>query len=147
MRETEVELESTLDADPAIVWARVTSLAGIAAELPWPLRLTTEPTVATIDEFLAAGSVRGTLRIGPVPILRWHPGIVELGDRHFVEASGDMTFMHTWRHERRVRPAPGGGTIVRDRVTFESRVPGAALLVRWLFQRRHASLTRRDQST
>ena len=142
MRETVIELQSPLAADPATAWARATSLAGIAAELPWPLRLTTRPPVESLEDFIAAGSVLGVLRIGPFTVLRWHPGIVELGDRHFVEASDDMTFMRSWRHERRIVPGTDGGSIVHDRVTFTTRVPGAASLVRWLFRRRHAALRR-----
>jgi hypothetical protein len=143
MHEAVIELHSTLDIDPADAWARATSLAGIRAELPWPLRLTTDPPVETLAQFMDAGDVLGTLRIGPIPVLRWHPGIVELEDRHFVESSTDMTFMRTWRHERTISASPAGGAIVHDRVTFASRVPGARLLVGWLFRRRHAALRRR----
>jgi hypothetical protein len=142
MHEHVFDLQSSLDLDPAVAWARATSLAGIQAELPWPLRLTTEPRVETLAQFVDAGAVLATLRVGPIPVLRWHPGIVELGDRHFVESSTDMTFMRTWRHERRIVDAPGGGSRVHDRVTFTSRMPLASSLVRWLFRRRHAALRR-----
>src|SRR5690242_9689819 len=129
MREHVVELQSTLTVEPATAWARATSLAGIASELPWPLRISTTPEVTSVEEFLAAGSVLGTLRVGKVPVLRWHPGIAEIGERHFVEASTDMSFMCSWRHERTISNAPGGGSIVHDRVTFATSMPLAAPLV------------------
>jgi ligand-binding SRPBCC domain-containing protein len=141
MRKHVIELESELAASPADVWAHSTSLAGIAAELPWPLRLTTEPPVTALDEFLAADGVLGTLGIGPIPVFRWHPGIAKLGELHFIEESRDMNLMRNWRHERTIEPH-GDGARLRDRVTFTPAVPGASLLVRWLFRRRHRALRR-----
>lgn len=132
-----------LDVDPAAAWQHATSLDGIRAELPWPLTLTTRPSVASIEQFLAAGEVLATLRLGPIPVLRWHPGVVELGGHRFVEASTDMTFMRSWRHERTIGSTRGGGCTLSDVVTFEPRLPGTSLLVRWLFARRHRALRRR----
>lgn len=105
------------------------------------MRLVTMPPVTTIDEFVEAGSVLATLRAGPVPVLRWHPAIAELGDRHFVETSTDMTWMRSWRHERTVTPTSDGCALA-DVVTFDARLPGTTMLVRWLFARRHRALRR-----
>ena len=142
MRSTTIELHSTLAADDAVVWAHSTSLEGISSELPGPLRLSSRPAVTSLEAFLAAGSVLAVLRIGPVPLMRWHPAVAELGARHFVERSTDMTAMRSWRHERRVDPAEGGCSVV-DRVTISPRLPGSAAAVRWFFGRRHRALRRR----
>lgn len=142
MRGTTIELQSTLAASDAEVWAHSTSIAGISSELPGPLHLASVPPVASLAEFLAAGEVLAVLRLGPVPLMRWHPGVVELGERHFVEASTDMTATRSWRHERTVRPVAGGCTVT-DRVTVVSWLPGAASAARWFFGRRHRALRRR----
>lgn len=142
MRTIHLEFETSLRVDDTIAWAHATSLAGIDGELPWPLQLRTKPPVATIGEFLAAGSVRAELCAGPVRVLRWHPGIVELGERHFVEASTDMTWMRSWRHERTVATDGDGISTLSDLITFEPHLPGTGLVVRWLFRRRHRALHR-----
>lgn len=139
---TTLKLTSPLRVDDAAAWAHATSLAGIVRELPGPLRLTTRPLVTTLAELREAGTVLATLRLGPVPVLRWHPGIVELGERHFVEGSSDMSFMRSWRHERTIPALPEGGCRISDTVTFEPRLRGTGWLVGWLFRRRHAALRR-----
>lgn len=138
-RERQVNTRSELDVPDHVAWAHATTLAGVQRELPWPLRLTTRPEVTAIDEFVAAGDVVAVLRAGRVPLLRWRPRLVELGERHFVEASRDMTGVRAWRHERRVT-ACDGGCIVEDLVRISPRMPGGHLLVRWLFARRHRRL-------
>lgn len=136
---------TTIDRSAADAWRDVTSLDGIMAELPWPLRLRTSPTVTTLDELRAATTpVVATLLLGPIPVLRWTPTIAMLDEagRSFVEASSDMTWMRSWRHERRVAGGPDGSSTIEDRVGGSSSVPLAGWLVGGLFRARHRRLAR-----
>lgn len=142
-----VATSSDLHVPAEAAWRAATSLGGIQAELPRPIRLRTVPSVSSLEEVLAAdGPIVATLLLGPVPLLRWTPGIelLDVPGRRFVEASTDMTWMHRWRHERRVVDLGNGRSRIEDRVTGSSRVPFAGLLVRVLFAARHRRLRQRD---
>ena len=138
---------SFLAAPPDEVWARVSTLAGINAEL-WPLaRMTYPPGLARLDPAVVPLGRRAfrsiILLLGVLPVeyddltlLRLEPG------RGFLERSSTLT-LRRWQHERTVEGA-GGGCYVEDRLTLEPRWPPVAPLalaiVRGLFRHRHRRL-------
>lgn len=138
--------ETIVDRPAAEVWTSATTLDGIVAELPGPMRLRTSPPIHTLGELLAAdATVVATLWLGPVPVLRWSPGIelLDVGERTFVETSTDMTSMRTWRHERRIVDlGEGRGSRVEDVISGSSALPLAGHVVRALFAARHRRLAR-----
>ncbi len=136
---------TTVDRSAAAAWAAATSLDGIVAELPRAMRLRTTPTVHTLEQLVAAGgSVVATLSLGPVPVLRWTPGLerLDVDERSFVESSTDMSYMLTWRHERRIVDLGDERCRIDDRVSGSSPLPLAGAIVGWLFRARHRRLAR-----
>lgn len=141
----EHRVETTVDRTPEASWIAATTLDGIVAELPWPMRLRTAPEVRTLDELLVVGAtVVATLRFGPMPVLRWSPGLerLDVAARTFVETSTDMTWMRAWRHERRIVDLGDGRSRIEDRVSGESALPLAGMVVGALFRARHRRIGR-----
>ena len=130
---------SVVAAPPDAVWARARTLAGVNDELRPLLRMTGGPT---IDD---APFTSVMLAFGAVPFDLHFLRIAEVRERGFLERSSSLV-QRTWEHERTVEPE-GDGSRVTDRVTFEPRLPGGALLatplVRRVFEHRHRRLTRR----
>ncbi len=58
-----------------------------------------------------------------------------------------LASMRVWEHERWIEPVPGGGCVLRDRVSFEPRLPLPARallpLYRTVFRHRHRRLRAR----
>ena len=140
-------------ADADVVWARVTTPAGVNDELrPW-LRMTVprawrHRSIADV----APGEHVGRswiLLLGVVPFDADDLTIAEIGGRHFVERSPVLSAA-SWQHERTVTPREHGCRI-EDRLTFErraltARIPGGSRLhtavVRAIFRHRHRRLVR-----
>lgn len=131
-----VENHIDVPADARVVWERVVSPGGINHEMrPWMTMTMPRAAIGLTVETVPLGQPvgRAWLRLfGVVPFDFDHMTIVELeaGSR-FLERS-TMLSMRRWEHERTLTPVMGG-TRVRDRLTFEPRlpVPGlAALLAR-----------------
>jgi hypothetical protein len=143
----ELRRTSRLRAEPAAVWAAVTTLEGINDELrPW-LRMSPPPGGATVaDAPVGVPWFRSWIRLGGVlPVDYDDLLIVALDEGRFLERSATST-QRVWEHERTVAAAPGGGTLVADRVAWEPRAaPLAALgpVFRLVFAWRHRRLRRR----
>jgi ligand-binding SRPBCC domain-containing protein len=138
---------SILAAPPEKVWARVSTLSGVNAELaPW-FRMTGpegldrfEPQHIPLGKPLFRSWL---LLFGVLPLdyddltfVRFEPG------RGFLERSR-MNSMKVWEHERTLEPHPEG-TLLTDRVLFEPRLPmpGQRGMFSGLFRRRHEYLRR-----
>lgn len=150
-----IEVRSELAAPAAAVWSHASSMAGVNAELsPW-LRMTHPAGVDRLDD--APELRRGVafhswlLAFGVLPFDRHALGLVDVveladGGGSFIEESTSW-LQRRWRHERDVRPVPGGGCSVRDRLVIEPRLAPARPVIRrvvpWLFARRHRVLRRR----
>jgi len=140
-----LRLASRLAAPPDEVWAVVSTLDGVNAELGPLLRMTRPQG---FDGRLRAGHLgRSWLLFGGiVPIDYDDLTIAELLPRGFRERS-TMAAARAWHHDRTVERLPGGGCLVVDEVAFLPRVPGTAglqaFLVEAVFRRRHLRLRRR----
>jgi ligand-binding SRPBCC domain-containing protein len=146
----EIVARSRLGAPAAVVWERVSTIAGVNDELAPLFRMThpegldrLEPGLAELGRPAFRSRV---LLFGLVPgdyddltIVRLDPG------RGFLERS-PMGSQRYWEHERRIEPAAGGCVVV-DRVCHEPRVPFAeraqSAFLRQLFLHRHRRLRRR----
>ena len=148
-----LERRSELESEASEVWARVTTPAGVNAELMPLLRMTMPRRMRgrAISEF-PVGTTAGrswVLLFGLLPVDYDDLCLVEIEPpRRFLERSRTLSFS-TWEHERVIEPRPGGGSIVTDRLGFElkspaRRIPGAARLSRaiigLLFSHRHRRL-------
>jgi ligand-binding SRPBCC domain-containing protein len=137
-----VTRSSYVDAPPDAVWARARTLAGVNDELRPLVRMTAPSRDATIDD---APFTSVMLAGGLLPFDLHFLKIAEVRERGFLERSSSL-LQRRWEHERTVEPE-GQGSRVTDRVTFEPRLPGAAVvttpLVAKVFEHRHKRLTRR----
>ncbi|MGJ9411229.1 hypothetical protein ACHAAC_00830 [Aeromicrobium sp. CF4.19] len=147
-----VELSSVVRAPTDLVWARVVDPAGINDELmPW-MSMTMPPaarhlTIETVQLGRPIG--RSWIRLlGVLPVDYDDLTIAALEPGRSFREESTMLSARRWRHERSLAPAGEGATVVHDRLTFESRVPGrlAASLhrrvVAALFAHRHRRLAR-----
>jgi hypothetical protein len=138
---------SYLAAPSDRVWARVSTFAGINAEL-WPLaRMTYPPHLARLDPVSFPLDVRAfrsvILLLGVLPVEADHLILVRMEPgRGFLERSSTLA-LRLWEHERTLEPA-GPGCYLTDRLGFEPRWPPTAplamALVRHLFRHRHRRL-------
>jgi ligand-binding SRPBCC domain-containing protein len=142
------ERTSRVRADPATVWRRAVSPAGINDEMrPWmTMALPPEKTIDDVPLGVPAGRV--WLRLGGLVPFEYDDLVVtelEPGRRFREESS--MATMRRWVHERTVEPGADGGTIVTDRVAFEPRIAWLGPLLRPMveafFAHRHRRLVRR----
>jgi ligand-binding SRPBCC domain-containing protein len=148
-----IEVSSRLAIDRERLWAVISTMQGVNAELaPW-LRMSVP--------LEARGKSLAEIRIGEVAFESW---LLALGflpfDRHrlclielergrgFVERSSSW-LQRVWQHERTLETI-AGGTEIRDRVTFEPRIgllaPVVQMVVARLFRHRHARLRARFHS-
>jgi ligand-binding SRPBCC domain-containing protein len=148
-RRAEIRVESRLEAEPAVVWARVMSAEGINDELgPW-FRMTVPRGLDSLDlESVEPGRLGRSwvLLFGLVPVDYDDLGLerIEPG-RGFLERS-TMLSQRLWEHERTIEPVAGGGCTVTDRIAWEPRPPLPGRLLRPLFaavfRHRHRRLRR-----
>jgi hypothetical protein len=128
-------ISSRLAAPAPVVWTRVTTLAGVNAELRPVVRLTMPRGRTDLQLDLARDGERlgrsWLLLAGLIPfdyddflIERVEPG------RWFQENS-TMLSQRAWRHRRDVEPLGDASCSVTDHVEFEPRLPGS----RWLLSR------------
>ena len=144
----ELRFESRLGGSRQAIWEWITSIQGISAEL-WPFLRVTVPegveSLADVDFQPGVPLFRGRVFLfGLLPVGYADLTLLELvPGEGFIEQSPHEA-MKLWRHERRIESAPGGESVLRDRLTFEPRwAPG---LVSWfikrVFQHLHAVLCR-----
>jgi hypothetical protein len=135
-----------LQAEPAAVWERATSAAGINAELgPW-LRMTVPRGQASLDIHSVEPGPLGRswlLLFGLIPIDYDEIGLERVEpQRGFLERS-TMLSQRFWEHERTLEPG-GEGTVIVDRIAWEARIPIPGLLLKPLmaatFRHRHRQL-------
>lgn len=152
-REHRFEVASVVAASPETVWARVSTMAGVNAELMPLVRMTYPAHFARLDPALVPLGRRAfrswLLLFGVLPVdyddlclVRVDPG------RGFLESS-TMLSQRRWVHERTLEPVPGG-CLVTDRVRFEPRVrlagPVFRPIFRLAFRWRHYRLRRAFRS-
>lgn len=149
MASREFTVRSELAAPREHVWERVSSVAGVNAELRPLVRMTAprdverfEPETVPIGERLFRSWI---LLFGVLPIDYDDITLVRVEAGHgFLERS-PMLSQRRWEHERTLEDA-GGGCRVTDRVRFEPRIgPLAPLLLplfRAVFRHRHRRLRR-----
>jgi hypothetical protein len=149
--QTTLELSSELTASRPTVWATVSTMQGVNAELFPFVRMTHPrglPSITTVDP--APGTVlfqSWLLLFGVLPFDRHALALDEVSDGDgFVEESTSW-LQRRWRHERRLTDRAAGGCIVTDRLTIEPRLammkPVEAVVVRRLFDHRHRRLRQR----
>ena len=148
-RRGEFQIASSLRAEPAAVWERAMSAAGINAELAPLLRMTTPRGLGSLDlHGLEPGPLGRSwlLLFGLLPIDYDDIGLerIEPG-RGFLERS-TMLSMRLWEHERTIEAAAGGGASIVDRLAWEPRLPLPGRLLRpivaALFRHSHKQLRR-----
>jgi hypothetical protein len=107
--------------------ARVVTPVGINDELrPWmTMSMPRGAESLTVDNVPIGTPVgRCWLRLfGVLPFDYDQLTIAELWPHQGFDEESTMMSMRLWRHERRVEPESGGKTVVRDRITFELRLP------------------------
>lgn len=142
-----VTVTTRLRATPQQVWRHARTMAGVNEEL-WPLLRMTVPAHArgaTLEDVeLGRPAFTSTLlAFGLVPFDRHRLTLVRADrDRGFLERSASL-LQRSWEHERTLA---ADGTVT-DRVTFDTRLPGADRLARpvvaALFRHRHRRLSAR----
>lgn len=145
-----VETRSRLRASPAAIWAVVSTMEGVNAELGPYVRMSVpaEARGRTLAD-VPLGEVAfpsWLLAFGFLPFDRHALQLEELDPGHrFLERSTSW-LQAVWEHERTLIPLDPTGTEVVDRVHFEPRLALAEPLVRRivaaLFRHRHAHLRR-----
>jgi hypothetical protein len=147
-RRGKFEIASVLPAAPAAVWERAMSAEGINAELGPLLRMTVPRGLESLDlHGLEPGPLGRSwlLLFGLVPIDYDEIGLARIEPGHgFLERS-TMLSQRLWEHERSIEPVPSG-TLIRDRLAWEPRLPlpGRLLgpLIAAVFRHRHRQLQR-----
>jgi hypothetical protein len=148
-RRAQLRVGSTLWAEPAAVWERAMSAAGINAELgPW-LRMTTPRGLGSLDlHGLGPGPLGRSwlLFFGVLPVDYDEIGLEWIEpERGFLERS-TMLSQRLWEHERTIEPSGDGGATIVDRVAWEPRLPLPGRLLRppiaAVFRHRHQQLRR-----
>jgi hypothetical protein len=150
-RPIEIERSSEVAAGRATVWAVVSTMAGVNAELAPFVRMTHPADRSSLEgEDVPFGEVlfaSWLLAGGVVPFDR-HALVLEsvTPGAGFVEESTSLV-QRRWRHERTLVDLPGGGCRVTDRLTVVPRLglarPIAARIVARVFDHRHRRLIAR----
>ena len=148
-REQHFTISSLLDAPVDDVWARVSTVAGMSAEL-MPLARMTMPRGQRelTPETMPPGrrSFRSwILALGFLPIDCDNWTIVELEPGRRFLARSTMLSQSFCEHERTLEPTSASTTLITDRLRFRPRLPGARLLrlgIAGTFRHRHARLRR-----
>ena len=143
-------LTSRLLAPAGRVWAHATDMEGVNFELAPLLRMTYPKGPRSLEGRevpLGAPLFRSVILLfGVLPIDYDDVTFESLETgRRFVERSPTMS-QRVWRHERTVESV-GEGCSVRDRITFEPRLPGMGAVLapalQLLFRNRHRKLVQR----
>jgi ligand-binding SRPBCC domain-containing protein len=147
-----LSFRSEVAAPRSEVWAVVSTMSGVNAELgPW-IRMTHPRDAESLDatEVPTAGEVvfqSWLLAFGVLPFDRHALALVEVDTGSgFVEESRSW-LQRRWRHERRLSDRAGGGCAVVDELVIEPRIgvltPLARRTVRAIFGHRHRRLRKR----
>ena len=147
-----IERQSVIEAPAEQVWARVVTPEGINDEVrPWmTMSMPRGAESLTVDNVPIGTPIgRAWLRLfGVLPIDYDRLSIAELDRGRSFDEQSTMLSMRRWRHQRSVTPGDDGKAVVRDRITFELRVPLRpatplfAAGLRALFGHRHRRLQR-----
>ncbi|TDU31539.1 hypothetical protein DFR24_0909 [Panacagrimonas perspica] len=146
-----LRFESRLTAAAPTVWAEVSTMGGVNAEL-LPLMRMTHPAHAHRLESADAkpGAVlfrSWLLAFGVLPIDRHALSLERLYPGEGFDERSSSWMQRVWIHRRRITALDGSTCLVTDEVAFEPRVPLAAALLRrivgGLFHHRHRRLRRR----
>jgi ligand-binding SRPBCC domain-containing protein len=147
-----IERQTVIDAPADRVWARVVTPEGINDELrPWmPMSMPRGAKDLTVDTVPVGTPVgRCWMRLfGVLPFDYDNLMIAELWPGRGFDEQSTMLSMRSWRHERTLSPGGDAETIVRDRLTFQLRLPLRVLTpviaigVRALFGHRQRRLHR-----
>lgn len=130
-----VGLKQVLDCEPEAAWDAIRS-PRVLRELYAPA-LALEPLADEgFPEFWRDGdelpcrvsALWGTIPLGEqtVAISIYDRGDARILEDHGGPTSGALGLVRTWRHRMAVSPAPGGGTLYRDRLDFSAGVLSAA---------------------
>jgi ligand-binding SRPBCC domain-containing protein len=146
-----VEQESLLSAPPEAVWARVSTFEGVNDELRPLMRMTAPPRIRRLglsEVVLGERICRSwVLLFGLIPIDYDDLTLIALEPGRGFHERSRMLSMRVWEHERTLEPDGASGCRVRDRLSFEPRVPGMGPLleriIRATFRHRHRRLRRR----
>lgn len=148
-----LSFESRVRSSRDVVWASISSMDGVNAELLPILRMTHPRDVDLLD--LVAGDqeapvfcFRSWLLLGGVvPIDRHALTIEHLDPGVGFDEESTSWLQRRWRHERRIVDESDGGCLVTDRLMIEPRVPFVgpvvSFAVRRVFEHRHRRLRRR----
>jgi len=122
-----IERQNLIEAPVEQVWARVVTPEGINYELrPWMTmsmpRGAKDLTVDTAPVGTPIGRCWMKL-FGVLPFDYDNLMIAELWPGHGFDEQSTMLSMRSWRHVRTLDASVDGQTIVRDRLTFELRLP------------------------
>lgn len=150
MTEIDLTFTSTLRTHRPEVWAVVSTMEGVNAELRPFVRMTFPAGSEQLSEaaivpgqmlfrsWLLAGSV--------IPIDRHDLTLERVTDGEGFDEESTSMLQRRWRHERRLSDTPEGGCVVRDHLVIVPRLrvarPVVALAVRFLFDHRHRVLRR-----
>ena len=145
-----LRFESRLASPAADVWAEVSTMDGVNAELGPFIRMT-HPAQA--NALAGADAAPGTLlfqswllAFGMLPIDRHALSLDRLYPGEGFDERSSSLVQRVWIHRRRVAPV-GSGCRVTDEIVFEPRLPFTRLLlqpvVRALFRHRHRRLRAR----
>jgi hypothetical protein len=129
-----LEFESEIGISRDSVWARVTTMEGVNAELRPFVRMTYPRSLPSLaDADFVPGTVlfeSWVLFLGIVPFDRHALALTSITKGiGFVEGSTSW-LQRAWRHERTLTDGIDGGCIVADRLTIEPRIGAATPLVR-----------------
>lgn len=145
----EFQVTSVVPASPDAVWARVSTMEGVNAELRPLARMTYPREISRLDATVVPLGQRlfrsWILLFGVLPVdyddltlVRVEPG------RGFLENSSLLS-QRRWVHERLLDPVTGGCRIT-DRIGFEPRAPFGGRVMRavfhFFFRHRHRRLRR-----
>lgn len=146
-----IERQSVVAAPAEQVWQRVVTPEGINDELrPMTMSVPRGAKGMTVDTVpIGAPIGRAWLRLfGVLPFDYDRLSIAELEPGRRFREDSTMLSMRQWQHERTVTPEGDTKTIVRDRITFQTRAglrfaaPLIAAGLRALFGHRHRRLQR-----
>src|SRR5262245_24327424 len=128
-----VEQESLLAATPDAVWAHVSTFDGINDELRPLMRMTAPARIRSLEP--SEGGPGGPifrswiLLFGVIPIDYDDLALIALEPGRGFHERSTMLSMRVWEHERWLEPAGDGRCRLRDRLSFEPRVPFAGPLL------------------
>ncbi len=151
MTDIDLTFTSTLRSSRSEVWAIVSTMAGVNAELRPFVRMTYPAHAEQLSSAaIVPGEVlfRSLLLAGSlVPIDRHALVLERVVDGEGFDEESTSLLQRRWRHERWLTDTPDGGCIVRDHLVITPRLalarPVVALAVRFLFDHRHRVIRQR----